>query len=98
MGGVLTLNNFQIKVMSSSSKFQRQAGQHQGGRPGETSDDNPYQFIVIFLCSRFVCSGEKNATIVRIETVRNLQAGEENSLLFGELFRRQQQKLQVLFM
>ena len=38
----------------------------------------------IFLCSRFVCSGEKNATIVRIETIRNLQAGEEITVCYSE--------------
>ena len=38
----------------------------------------------IFLCSRFVCSEEKNATIVRIETIRNLQAGEEITICYSE--------------
>ena len=38
----------------------------------------------IFLCSRLVCSGEKNATIVRIETIRNLQAGEEITVCYSE--------------
>ena len=39
-----------------------------------------------FLCSRFVCSGEKNATIVGIETIRNLQAGEEITVCYSEIY------------
>ena len=48
------------------------------------SKEKQFLLLLKLFCSRFVCNGEKNFTIVRIKTNRPIEVGEEVTVSYAD--------------